>query len=382
MTPEPKPPYTLIQTPEALARLVDDLKAARTVAIDMEADSMHHFHERVCLIQVTAGAINTIVDPLALPDLSSLRPVLADPGITKIFHGADYDVRSLYRDFGFEVLGLFDTQIACQFLGYPETGLEPVLKRHFGIELDKRYRRRDWSRRPLPPEMLDYAAKDAVYLIPLADILQSELQQKGRMEWVKEECTILSGVRPANHDGEPLFLRFRGAGRLAPRDLAVLEELLQLRRDIAHKKDRPLFKVFSNKSLLTVVQQRPCDLETLRRSEALSHKQFNMYAEAFVQAVRRGLAVSQKDLPVYPRKRSPAAPRHAPERVKRLKQWRENYARRLGMEAGLVCNKALITELAAANPQRVEDLDGISGMKCWQKQAFGSRVIQVLKGKR
>jgi ribonuclease D len=382
MTPDAKPAYKIIAAPRELSELVDELGNARNVAIDMEADSMHHFQERVCLLQVATETLNVIVDPLALPDLGSLRPLFADPAVQKVFHGADYDVRSLFRDFNFEVQGLFDTQIACQFMGYPETGLEAVLKRHFGVVLDKRYRRRDWSRRPLPPEMLDYAAKDAVYLIPLAERLQAELRKKGRLEWVREECRLLSHVRPANHDGEPLFLRFRGAGRMQPRDLAILEELLALRREIARKKDRPLFKIFSNKTLLTVVQHRPRDLEALRRSEALSNRQFNMYADAFVKCVRRGLAVPDKKLPVYPRKRSPAAPRQAPRRVKRLKEWRDKLAGELGMEAGLVCNKALITELAAVYPKRIEDLENVAGMKQWQKQAFGERVLQVVQGKR
>jgi ribonuclease D len=155
------------------------------------------FHEKVCLLQVAADGVNAVVDTLAVTDLAPLAADLRRRRrIRKVFHGADYDVRSLYRDFGIEINNLFDTQVASVFAGRTETGLDAVVGHFFDVHLDKRFQKKDWARRPLPDEMVAYAASDAVYLISLAEKLTAELAALGRLDWVKEECRLLSRVRP------------------------------------------------------------------------------------------------------------------------------------------------------------------------------------------
>ena len=121
--------YDIITTGTKLEYLITTLQDQCFIGVDMEADSMYHFKEKVCLIQMAAENLNVIIDPLQILDLSALRPLFNDCKIQKVFHGADYDIRSLYRDFKIEVNGLFDTQLACRFLGLAETSLEAVLKR-------------------------------------------------------------------------------------------------------------------------------------------------------------------------------------------------------------------------------------------------------------
>jgi ribonuclease D len=157
------PYYDLITTGTQLEHLLSALQDQCFIGVDMEADSMYHFKEKVCLIQMAAENLNVIIDPLQIPDLSALRPLFNNCKIQKVFHGADYDIRSLYRDFKIDVNGLFDTQLACRFLGMAETSLEAVIKRWFHVNLKKKYRRKDWSKRPLPDEMIAYAAEDARY---------------------------------------------------------------------------------------------------------------------------------------------------------------------------------------------------------------------------
>jgi ribonuclease D len=216
---------------------------------------MYHFKEKVCLIQIAAHNINVVIDPLVVKDLSPLKPIFKRRDIRKIFHGADYDVRSLFRDFRITINNLFDTELACRFLGFSETGLEAVLKNKFDVALNKKYQRKDWSKRPLPPDMIAYAAKDAGYLLPLARSLKAELEERGRLWWVLEECEYLSKVRPNTNNTGPLYMHFKGAGKLNPRSLAVLETVLQLRREIAQKKDKSLFRIFSSRSLLDLAEK-------------------------------------------------------------------------------------------------------------------------------
>jgi ribonuclease D len=362
-----------------LADFVREIEAARRIAIDLEADSMYHFQEKVCLLQMATRRHTAVIDPLSVEDLSALKSVFQNPGIQKIFHGADYDVRSLYRDFNIIIENLFDTQLACRFLGMKATGLEAVLQRHFQVNLQKKYQRKDWSQRPLPMEMVRYAADDVRYLLPLASILEDELAARGRLAWVREECENLSKVRPADSNGEPLYLSFKGAGKLDPANLAVLEELLRLRRDIALKKDRPLFKIFSNRSLLKLATLKPVTADKLEESKILSPKQFRMYARELLDAIRAGVALPKEALPEYPHRKAPDVPATVPPRIRALKEWRSRKAKALSVEPGLLINKAALTALAVNHPRDLKTLAALPELKTWQIKAFGSEIVKVLR---
>ncbi len=369
----------IIASAPEIARFVRSVGKSGRLAVDLEADSMYHFQERVCLVQMATDRHQAVIDPLSIDDLSALKPMFANTGLQKVFHGADYDVRSLYRDFRIEVSNLFDTQLASRFVGLKETGLEAVLQARFGVSVDKKYQRKDWSQRPLPPEMIAYAADDVRYLIRLAEMLEDELRTRGRLAWVQEECEHLSRVRPVQNGTEPLFLHFKGAGRLSPRSLAVLESLLQLRVRLARKKDRPLFKVFSNKSLLALATARPVSSAAIQKTGALSARQMKMYASELAAAIEKAKELPERSLPTYPRKKAPAFHPAVPVRIRILKAWRDRKARALKLEAGLLLNKNLLTAIAVRNPQEVAALDEIAEMRNWQRSEFGREIIAALR---
>jgi ribonuclease D len=376
------PAIRFVDTSQELEAVAGVLEKESAVAVDLEADSMYHFQEKVCLLQVATEGLCAVIDPIGLKDLACLERFFADSGIRKIFHGADYDVRSLYRDFRFAVNNLFDTQIACMFLGIRETGLNAVLGERFGITLDKRFQRKDWSQRPLPEDMIRYAAQDTLYLKRLADQLERELSEKGRLEWVLEECELLSRVRPAAPGDGPLFLRFRGAGKLDRRKLALLEALLSLRSRLAQKKDRPPYKIMSNQALLALVEHKACSPAQLNRLRVLSPKQIQMYGQAVAAAVSSALDIPEDRLPVYPRKKTPPVSPAVPPRLQALKAWREKVAADLQIEPGVLINNALLNAIATENPRSEGQLAGIEGMKNWQMAALGADVLAVLKGGR
>jgi len=370
--------YQIIDTVTGLEKIARILEREKTIAIDLEADSMFHFKEKVCLIQVASKNRSIVIDPLKIKDLSSLKSLFAGYDIQKIFHGADYDVRSLYRDFNIEINNLFDTELACRFLGIKETGLEAVLKKFFKINLDKKYQKKDWSKRPLPQEMIDYAARDVIGLVPLAEILEKELDNKGRLSWVHEECDYLSKVRPALSDDEPLFMKFKGAGRLKPTSLAVLEALLQFRKKVAEKKDKPLFKIIGNSALMKITLARPVTLRRLKGTKALSNRQISIYGNALVETINTAIKTPEDKLPVYPRKKTPVLSHRVPERMKELKKWRNKKAKELEVDSAIICNNALITSIAVLNPSNSNSLETIKNMKNWQKKEFGKEIIAVL----
>jgi ribonuclease D len=372
------PDYEFVDTLEALADFTHIACRAEIVAVDLEADSMFHFKEKVCLVQMAANGRTVVIDPLSVSDLSILNPVFANPSICKVFHGADYDVRSLYRDHGIDIHNLFDTQLACMFMGFKETGLEAVVARHFGVELDKKYQKKDWSRRPLSVEMVDYAASDVAYLIPLAKTLKDGLKEKGRLPWVTEECELLSRVRPPAENDGPMFSKFKGAGRLEPRQLAALEMLLQMRMAIARQKDRPLFKVISNTALKKIAVALPRSTKRLKSEHILSNRQFEMYASAVMEALKNARQIPRNRLPVYPRQRSPRLSRRVPERVKRLRAWRDDKAMQLELDPGLMLNRAIISAIAVQNPADLEALSRVDGIHKWQADTFGKDILRIL----
>jgi ribonuclease D len=370
--------YIYISDNAALKEAVNSLTCMEAVAVDLEADSMYHYQERVCLIQMAQNGRVWVIDPLKIDNMAPLATVFGDESTEKIFHGADYDIRSLYRDFRIEVSNLFDTELASRFLGISQTGLGNVLASRFNIHVEKKYQKKDWSKRPLPPDMIAYAAGDVLYLHALSDLLKAELIDAGRDQWVREECRLLTGVRPAEMNHNPLFWRFSGAGRLDRRSLAVLEAVLKVRNQIAQKKDRPVFKIMSSRAVLRLAVEKPVTLSELKESGVLSEKQIAMYAGDLLAAVNKAMDLSLEDLPIYPRKKKPPSDPQIAHRIKALRTRREAIAHSLKMPAGQLINNSQLSVLATVNPENIEALSHINGIKAWQIDAFGGELISAL----
>jgi ribonuclease D len=288
-------------------------------------------------------------------------------------------VRSLYRDFQITIRNLFDTQLASRFLGYAETGLDAVLQQTFAVSLDKRFQRKDWSRRPLPEDMLAYAAEDVRHLIPLARNMEAKLKENGRLSWVLEECALLSKVRPTINDSDPLFLHFKGAGGLTARSLAALEAMLQYRKQVAQLHDSPLFRVISNKSLLQLALDMPITIEQLKRTNTLSPKQVARHGQQLVAGIQKALALPQSKMPRYPHQKPPRMSPAGVARITALKKWRNRKARQLNMDPSLLGSKALISAIATARPRHIEDLKTLHDMRTWQREEFGTEILRVIK---
>ena len=367
--------YQWIETFPRLEEAARVLEQAKIIGVDLEADSMYHYFEKVCLLQVATESATYVLDPLALRDLSALQPVFSNPRIRKVFHGADYDIRSLYRDFRLEIENLFDTQLACKFLGLQETGLEALLRSRFQVALNKKFQRADWSRRPLSTEMVKYAAMDSRYLIPLARMLEKELEEKSRLSWVEEECLSMAKVRFMPPSQGPLYLKVKGASRLDPRSLAVLETLLEFREAKAQRSDLPPFKVLGNEPLLELALKKPLDLKELETGKALSRKQIDRYGTYLVREIQRAMAIPDKDLPVHRREAKPVFSSPVRNRVKTLKEWRDRQAENLGLEPGILINNSLINALALQNPCSIKKMEEISGLKKWLRDHFGLEIL-------
>ena len=371
--------FELVESRKDLCRIADDLSKQDAIGVDLEADSMFHYREKVCLIQISAGSRNILIDPLAQGDLSPLAPVFCDHRVRKVFHGADYDIRSLHRDFGITVAPLFDTQIAARFLGLTEISLASLLLNRFGLHLEKKYQKKDWSRRPLSDDMLAYAVQDSSHLVPLASILMDELRAKGRIPYVEEECELLSHVRSATNNSGGFFLKFKGAGRLDKRSLAVLEAILQFRDELARRIDRPHFKVIGNGPIMEMARLKPLTLSELEAITGLSTRQVENMGRSLLKKIREAQELPEDALPLYPRKVRVSVGSKVSARVKALKKWRDQSAGKMAMDSSLVCTNAQIQSLALANPGDPKNLDSIVEMRDWQRELFGHEICSLLR---
>jgi len=370
--------YKFITSDGDLAAACEALAGEHLIGVDLEADSMHSFTEKICLIQVAGSDMAYLIDPFEISDFSSFSALLADPDIVKVLHGSDFDVRSLDRELSVEIANLFDTEIACRFLNVKERGLGALLKAHFNVDVDKRFQKVDWSRRPLKQDMIAYSVGDVAHLSDLYDRLVAALEDMGRYAWAKEEFELQAQVKYECNHQLPLFNRFKGAGKLDNRTLAVLENLLGVRLEMAEKKDLPLFKIMSNQSILTMATQKPGSVKQMIQIRALSKKQAGMYGTACCAAIEKALALAHGDLPAYPRTRLPRKTPRVLERIRRLKQMRERLSDTVGMEPGLLINNNMISALAFADPKTVEALSQIEGMRNWQVEALGEDILRVL----
>ena len=370
----PSPP-AVVTAPAQLAELVEELLAQRAVAVDTESDSLFAYRERVCLLQLSTRQADYIVDPLAELDLSPLADLFASSKIQKVFHAAEYDVICLKRDFGFSFANLFDTMWAARILGWPRFGLGHVLKATFGVHTNKRYQRHNWGKRPLDPEALTYACLDTHYLLPLCDLQTKALRYEQRWEEAQEVFEQVAATEPTRRAFDPQgFWRIKGASDLTRREQAILRELYIWRDKEARRRDRPPFKVLTDRALVELAQTRPRSQAHLPRVNGLKRHHAMRYGKRILRAIRSG---EQASPPEHP----PPSPRHSRAEVERfeaLRAWRKEMAAQRGVEPDVVVSNSVLWAVAEQNPTSLSDLSHIEGLGPWKHKAHGARMLRLL----
>src|SRR3954447_11039144 len=351
----------------------------RVVAVDTEADSLHSYFDKVCLIQISVPGEDLVVDPLRKLDLRRFGEVLGVRNITKILHGADYDLRILNRDFGFTTANLIDTMICAQLLGYESIGLAALLERHFALKLDKSHQRADWAQRPLPRDMLAYAATDTRHLIELAGKLRAELEAPGRWEWAVEELARLETIRWSERDDEERFRRLKGIGGFDRRSLAVVRALYDFRDRLARAAGRPPFKIFSNDTIIDAAKTKPQTDEDLAKMKALSPGHRQRFGREIVRLVRGAMALPEEELPERGESKAWLRDRELDRRIDALKKVRDKYAAELKIDSSIVAPRHVLAAVAALKPKSVGELDAIPAMRNWQKQVLGEELVSASK---
>jgi len=364
---------TLITKQADLGRVVEKLRTQPIVAVDTESNSLFAYREQVCLIQFSIPGIDYLVDPLVLEDISALGKIFSNPKIEKVFHAAEYDLLTLQRDFGFSFKNLFDTMAAARILGRKQVGLGSLLKDEFGVELEKKYQRANWGKRPLPKPMLEYASLDTHYLIRLRNLLAAALEKKKRWPIAKEDFSRLTQVngKPPEPHGVDVW-RVSGVYDLKPQQVTILKYLAEYREERAKSLDRPLFKVIGDRTLVAIAEKSPKTIEELSELPGMTPGQVRRHGKAMLQAVSEG----KNDAPTR-RPRNNYIDDRIINLIEALRNWRKQKARKIGVESDIVLPRDVLEKISHAMPESKEALADLMKDVPWRFQEYGDQIFQI-----
>jgi len=358
-----------------MARLAKE----KVIALDTEASSFHRYKESVCLIQISTRQHTFLVDPLAVPDLAPLGTLLADARMEVVIHDADYDLRILAKHHAIRVENVFDTLVAAELLNEPEIGLAALLGKYQGQQIDKKFQKADWSKRPLPQPMLDYAAGDTSHLIALRDILEAKLKEKERWSWAEEEFTLLTDAPfNATTNEEPAYLRMKGAKLLKPAQLAILREVHAWRDSVAAKQDRAPFMILGNDVLLWLATQPPTDVKEIAAQKGVNERMLETHGKRILAAVKHGQDLPKEQWPKLERPKRWDRDNDYEDRLKRLKIVRDTLMQEFDLRPGIVAANQLLADIARTLPGDMDALMALPGMRRYQVHHFGAALLKAL----
>jgi ribonuclease D len=370
--------FVYLDTVPAVEQFSAEIANSKELALDTEGASFHRFVDRIYLLQLSTRDRHAVIDPLPIGQPAAIGRMVEDPEVEVVFHDADYDLRLLEQDYGWKINHLFDTRIAAQLLGYSAFGLAALLERFFGVKLDKKHQRADWSMRPLTTDMLDYAAHDTRYLLELKDRMSAELERTGRMAWAREEFGLLEGTRWEEAEPGTGFFKLKGARDLSRRELAVLRELVPWRNGVARQLDRATFRVLGNEQLFEIARGQPKTRDELAKIKGMPRGILEQRSAELLDAVRRALEVPEAELPKFPK--SPRWDRD-PEfdaRVSALKTARDAAAKRLELDPGVLCSRDRMEAVARRNPATAEEVAEVTELRRWQVSELAEAFVAAL----
>ena len=351
-------PFRMISSTPELVDAVAAFAEHPRIALDTEADSLHCYFDKLCLLQISIPGTNLLIDPLADLSLDPLFQALE--GKTVVIHSADYDLRLLRRGGYTGPSVLFDTMIGARLCGATEFGLASLLHQHFGVTLAKASQKANWARRPLPPEMLEYAVNDTVNLLTLAQIQEERLHELGRWEWFEQMCEkqIRSSSVTRERDPDTLW-RISGYADLSRRGTAILRALWAWRDQEAQSVDKPAFHILGNDLLLEVCNRfdkgQQVDPRHLRGSRW----------NRLLETAEAALQLPEQEWPTPIRKPRLRTTQEQESRFRELRNQRDAAAERLELDPTLIAPKGTLEQLSRKEPQALESL------LPWQRECLG-----------
>jgi ribonuclease D len=326
--------------------------ASPWVAVDTEADSLHAYPEKLCLLQVAIPGEERLVDPLADLHLEPLWEALDRHEI--IFHAADYDLHLLFTGHHFKPVSIFDTMWAARLLGESKFGLNDVLSKYLDLRLEKGSQKANWGRRPLTEKMVTYALNDVRYLNPLTEILRRRLVELGRLDWHRQICgrIVREAARPNRDDPDSVW-RIRGHDKLDETGLAVLRELWHWRERDALRTGRPPFFILKHETLCAVAEQASRGgIRAVRLPPYLTPRR----KQGVLDAVQQGLAVPGPKRPKHHRVQTRRMTRKELDYAEELRIRRDARAQDLNLDPTIIAARSTLMALGRGDVEAWNDL--------------------------
>ncbi|MBN1880453.1 HRDC domain-containing protein [bacterium] len=356
-----------VQSSDSLEKLLEALQDSSEIALDMEADSLHHYRDRVCLIQISTDREDWIIDPICISNLDPLWHAINTTGFRKVLHGADFDLRSLDRDFSVRLTNIFDTKIALELLGSRQIGLAGIIKERFEISLSKKFQKYNWSRRPLSKDALIYAASDTRFLLPLKDMLYNELLQNQRWDWACQEFTHLETTRWQPSKKERLgFWRFIRHENGDPNYLQAVYQLFAFRERMAERCDLPVFRIFKDEKLTELAGYAAKRTEP---PKSILKDISPAYRKEIIDIVLSAVRIPVGDLPEYPAEFRETEPDYNVNLFRQLQISRDRAATRHRIAPSVIAGNKLLKKMAALNLDQIKDfklLKHYLDIRVWQ----------------
>lgn len=372
--------YTFIDTQKEFNELCAKLATHKYLSIDTESNSLYAYKEKLCLMQLSSEHINAVVDTLAV-DIKPILPIFTDPAVEKIFHSADSDIRVFKAALKCSFTNIFDVMVAAKYLGIIKCGLDSMVGEFFGLELNKKFQKADWGKRPLTREMLDYASGDTIHLKKLRDLLAAELEKKGRTEEALGQFAQICKIEPTPmRFDESGFLTLKGARQLNGRGLAVLRELYVAREVAAIKKNAPPFKVISEDLMLRLSVAPREGLHNLSIFKGVSGYVLANHGAWIREALQKGLKAPEYNVPRREISREKRVYfESVKNRFKSLRLWRKETAAKRNMLPEAIMGNDVLERLAMAQLKSIADLQSIRGLGAEKASLYGAEILEFLK---
>ncbi|MBV8582399.1 MAG: HRDC domain-containing protein [Candidatus Eremiobacteraeota bacterium] len=366
----------IVSTAGDLKALCARVRSAPRVAIDTEFHAERTYSPRLMVVQLAFDDGAAIVDPLAIHDLRPLAEALAEA--TVVGHALSSDLKIFADRFDRIPLSVYDTQVMAAFLGYGmQISLADLVRDLRQVRLAKSQTVSDWSARPFSERQIDYLVDDVAHLLPMYDALRERLHAKGRLEWATEECAQLGELDRYRVDERRAYLRIPGATRMSRRELGILSEIVKLRERIARERDVPVKYVVPDDvvaGLVTLRPKEPEDLAQLRRLDAGARRQLG---SAILQAVARGQAIPEAELPEKPQR--PLGPSRD-TLVSLLGVVAGEIARESELPASLLVPRAALERLARDAPRERAAFDAALDLAPWRLELVAEPLWRLLSG--
>ena len=369
------PDYEYIDTQDALDRAVGTIQKSSYLALDTESSSFYTYFNELCLLQFSCENLHGIIDPLAGLNLSSLGAVMENPDIEKIFHAAASDIVELKRDLGWKFVNVFDTFLACKYLGLESCSLSALAHFYCGVTLEKGEQKSNWKQRPLTQSQLDYAHLDTLYLSAIRDHMHPELKRQGLEEEYYQEIEFqVASLSSDTKEKDPdAYAKVNGVQKLSAPERGRFKAIHEIREQEAAAQNIAPFRLMNNHEMIRMARNVPEKAADLKRFKA-HPRFFSRQGQDLIEALSAAEPIEKNRMP------SPTAFEPGTEELfKTMKSWRSRVAEKRNLESGMILNNRVLKEIARQKPASLDQLKSLQLMTDWKTENYGPDLLKMIQ---